>query len=152
MGHHYAFGNTEEAFRLQILGCKARGRVRDGPLNHNSGRGWVQEQRGDYYDALWVKGSRVIPMIFETYGGIAPHSLAYVKHLAKRAKGKGARDSTRYGTSRTATRSFFVHHTQRMALATQLETLRAMRKCINGDKCDALRAGRTRPADGAAYM
>ena len=37
-------------------------------------------------------------------------------------------------------------------LATQLETLRAMRKCINGDKCDALRAGRTRPADGAAYM
>ena len=152
VGHKYAFGNTEEQFRLQILGCKARGRTRDGPLDHTTGRGWVQAQEGDYYDAQWVKGSRVIPMIFETYGGIAPHSLAYVKHLARRAKGKGARDSTKYGTSRTATRSFFVHHTQRMAMAAQIETLRAMRKRINGDKCDALHACRARPADGAAYM
>ena len=30
VGHLYAFGNTEEKFRLKILGCKGRGRRRDG--------------------------------------------------------------------------------------------------------------------------
>ena len=54
-------------------------------------------------------------MIIEVFGGIAPHSLAYVGHLAKRASGKGARDDTHYGSSRTSTNSFFVHHVQRMS-------------------------------------
>ena len=71
----------------------------------------------DYFDALFVRKSRVIPMIIEVFGGITPHALAHVSHLAKRARGKSARDSTRYGTSRTSAHSFCVHHTQRMALA-----------------------------------
>ena len=58
-------------------------------------------------------------MIIEVFGGIAPHSLAYIGHLAKRASGKGARDDTHYGSSRTSTNSFFVHHVQRMSTAAQ---------------------------------
>ena len=92
-----------------ILGCRRRGRKRDGPLNHHTGKGYVAEVRGDYYDALFVKRSRVIPFIVEATGGITPHALAHVTYLARRARGKTARDSTRYGTSRTSTRNFYVH-------------------------------------------
>ena len=82
-----------------------------------TGRGFVQHHDGQYRDAIVNKGSRVIPMIVETLGGVAPHSLAYVGYLAKRAKGKTSKDGTRYGTSRTSTTSFFVHHTQRISVA-----------------------------------
>ena len=99
VGHLYGFGSTEEKYRLKILGCRRRGRKHDPAFNHWTGRGRVDEQRGDYFDALFVKKSRVIPMIIEVFGGITPHALAHVSHLAKRARGKSARDSTRYGTS-----------------------------------------------------
>ena len=44
------------------------------------------------------------------------------------ARGKGARDSTKYGSSRTSTRNFYVHHTQRISLAAQQYDARAIRK------------------------
>ena len=102
-----------------VLGCRQRGRPRDKPFDHETGRGFVQHHDGQYRDAIVNKGSRVIPMIVETLGGVAPHSLAYVGYLAKRAKGKTSKDGTRYGTSRTSTTSFFVHHTQRISVAVQ---------------------------------
>ena len=34
-----------------ILGCAERGRKSDGPFDHMTGRGWVKEQKGHYYDA-----------------------------------------------------------------------------------------------------
>ena len=45
------------------------------------------------------------------------HALAHIGYLAQRAKGRTAlsRDGTQYGRSRTSLRSFFVHHTQRIA-------------------------------------
>ena len=49
MGHLYGLGNTEEKYRLKVLGCKARGFVgRDKPLDHATGRGAVKSHRGDY--------------------------------------------------------------------------------------------------------
>jgi hypothetical protein len=119
VGHLYAFGNTEEKFRLKVLGCKGRGRRRDGSFDHKTGRGWVKAVKGDYFDAIVRKGSRVVPMIIETTGGIAPHSRAVVARLARRARRKGGRDGTVYGASRTSTRSFYVHHIQQMSLAAQ---------------------------------
>ena len=47
---------------------------------------------------------------------------------------KGARDSTKYGRSRTSTRSFFVHHTQRMALAAKQFNVKAILKSLAGYK------------------
>ena len=134
VGHLFAFGNTEERYRLKILGCRRRGRKRDGPLNHHTGKGYVAEVRGDYYDALFVKRSRVIPFIVEATGGITPHALAHVTYLARRARGKTARDSTRYGTSRTSTRNFYVHHTQRIGLAAKQYDAKAIRKSLCGRK------------------
>ena len=74
----------------------------------------------------------VIAFMVETTGGIAPHALAHVGHLAMRAKGKSARsrDGTKYGRSRTSTRSFFVHHTQRIATAAQMFDARGIRKAL----------------------
>ena len=48
----FGFGNTEEEYRTLILGCKEQGRKHQGPLNHNTGRGWVKQQDGQYKDAL----------------------------------------------------------------------------------------------------
>ena len=99
-------------------------------FDHTTGKGYVQERRGDYYDALVVKKGRVIPMIIEVFGGITSHALAHIGHLARRAKGKQSRDATKYGRSRTSTKSFFVHHTQRMSLAAQLHDAIAIRREI----------------------
>ena len=44
-------------------------------------------------------------------------TLRSIGHLAKRARGKNARDGTKYGRSRTSARSFYVHHTQRLSMA-----------------------------------
>ena len=119
VGHIFAFGNTEELLRITVLGCRRRGRRRDGPLNHSTGKGWVKEVRGDYADAL-SKGSRVIPAVVETMGGVVPHFRAYLRYLARRARRAHALDGTVYGTSRTSATSFYVHHVQRIALAAQL--------------------------------
>ena len=86
-------------------------------------------------------------MIIEVFGGITPHALAHIGHLSRRAKGKGARDSTKYGASRTSTKSFFVHHTQRIAFAAQLYDAMAIRKEIGSRKQRLLAASRY--ADGA---
>ena len=101
----------------------------------------MRARKGDYYDALVVKRSRVVPMIIEVFGGIAPHTLAHVSYLARRAS-KGRRDATKYGATRDSARSFFVHHTQRLALAAILGDAKAIRKEIRGHK-QRLVAGRT---------
>ena len=72
VGHRYALGNTEENYRLKVLGCKGRGHVgKDKPFNHHTGKGAIKAQRGSYYDALRNKKATVIPMIVETFGGIS---------------------------------------------------------------------------------
>ena len=134
VGHRFAFGNTEEIYRMKILGCRKRGRPRDDPFDHDTGRGYVEEQRGAYRDALLVKRNRVIPVIVETNGGITPQAIAHISHLARRARGKAARDSTRYGTSRTSPTSFFVHHVQAISMAARLEDARGIRREIRNEK------------------
>ena len=126
----YGFGSTEEFYRLDILGCRRRGRPRDGDFNPDTGRGYIAETPGTYTDALKVKKCKVVPMIIEATGGVAPHSLAQVGHLSRRAKGRGARDSTKYGRSRSSTRNFFVHHIERMGAAAQREDAAAILKQI----------------------
>ena len=72
-------------------------------------------------------------MIIEVFGGITPHALAHVGYLARRAKGKGARDGTRYGSSRSSMKSYFVHHAQRLSTAACVYDAKAMRKAL-GDR------------------
>ena len=133
VGHHYAFGNTEERYRAIILGVKRKGRQRDGALNHKTGRGWVKAKAGKYAHAL-AQGARVTPVIVETSGAISPRSLKAVGHLAKRARGKHARDGTVYGRSRTSARSFYTHHTQRLSLAAACGDVNGIFESLRGQK------------------
>ena len=115
IGHLYSFGSTREKFHLNILGCAARGKKEDGPLNHATGKGWVAEHRGDYYDAIHVKRIKTIPFIVETTGGIGDMGLRQCHVLARRSRGKNAIDRTVYGDTRVSTRSFVKHHTQQIS-------------------------------------
>ena len=74
VGHRFGFGNTEEEYRVLILGCKEQGRKHQGPLDHATGKGWVKQRDGQYKDALVRTRATVVPMIVETTGGVAPHS------------------------------------------------------------------------------
>ena len=109
----------------------------------------VKERKGSYYDALRCKKSRVIPFIVETLGGITPHAVAYVGQLARRAQGKGARDATKYGRSRTSARSYFRHHTERIAMAAKLGDANAIYKDIQSRRQLILQPGRGRAVAGA---
>ena len=140
VGHLYAFGNTEERYRVRILGCKARGHLGHGkPMDHATGKGTVKEKRGDYYDALKNKKAKVVPMIVEVNGGIAPQSVHFISRLSARAKKNAARDGTSYGRSRTSVRSFFVHHTQQLSAAAQVGDAKAIRRAITSEKMSIMK-------------
>ena len=105
----------------------------DKPFCHRKGVGAVAGRKGAYYDAL-KRRATVIPMIVESFGGISPHTLAYISRLAARTKGARARDGTAYGRSRTSATSFFVHHTQQLAAAAQVGDAKAIRRKITQEK------------------
>ena len=52
------------------------------------------------------------------------------EHLAQRAKGKGARDRTRYSKARSGTKSFLTHHLRRVSKAAVVHDAMAIRKQI----------------------
>jgi len=134
MGRKIGFGSTEEEERVRILGCKERGLPRQGPMDHATGKGWVAAKKGDYHDALTKKRSRVVAAVIEATGGQSPALRAEMRRLEQRAKGAGASDRTKYGTSRCSARSYVVHHTQRISLAAAMYDAMAIRKRLLGKK------------------
>ena len=48
-------------------------------------------------------------------GAVGPRGVRLLAQLARDVRRKGAVDSTVYGTARTSTRSFFVHHLSAIA-------------------------------------
>ena len=40
-----AFGGTEESILRTIYGCRERGKPADGPFDHRTGLGWVQQRK-----------------------------------------------------------------------------------------------------------
>jgi hypothetical protein len=147
VGHLYAFGNTEERLRVGILGIRGMGRKKHGPLNHYTGRGWVQAQPGKYRHAL-AQGARVCPLITETTGAVSPRSLVYVAHLARRARGKHGRDGTRYGALRRSASSFYIHHTQRISRAAALGNVKGLLDVIRSRKQALAASARAAAAGG----
>ena len=95
-----------------MLGCRERGRESDGFFNHATGTGWVKARKGDYDDAQHVKKNQVVPMVVETFGGIARRAARQLRFCARRAADmKRGRDSTRYSKSHPRT-SYLAHHTR----------------------------------------
>ena len=141
--------DTEESYRIQVLGCKARGVLgKDKPFDHATGKGSVKARAGEYYDALRNRKAIVVPMIIESFGGISPHSIHFIGRLATRAKGARARDGTVYGRSRTSAKSFFKHHTQQLAAAAQVGDAKAIRRKITELKMRLMK--QVRRANGPA--
>ena len=52
VGHLVGLGNTEERYRILVLGARPRGRKQDGAFDHSTGKGWVKGVDGQYVDAL----------------------------------------------------------------------------------------------------
>lgn len=95
-------------------------------------------------------GCQALARGVEAYGGIAPHSLAHGRHLARRAKGKYAADRTRYGPHRGSPHSFLTHHVQQISKAAVVYDARAIRKQVCNLKqrvrAGPLRCGTARPS------
>ena len=118
VGHLYAFGNTEEFLRVTILGCAGRGCASDGPFDHSTGTGWVVEQRGDYHDAIFVKGNSVVTAIVEVFGGFTPRFLSELRRLARlNPTSASFRDGTKYGDNPRSPISWLTHHSRLISLS-----------------------------------
>ena len=85
LGHKFGFGNTLDQTLLKVLGCKERGHKSQGPLVHATGKGWVKEHKGQYYDALHVKNGIVKICLVESQGGIAPPTKRIIFNSPKRS-------------------------------------------------------------------
>jgi len=143
VGHLYGLGNTEEKYRVMVLGAKPRGRKQDGPFVHSTGKGWVKGAVGQYADALKKRHS-VVPVIIEVFGSISEHTRAHFRHLAERSKGPGAIDRTRYGQLRGSTRSFRRHHLQQLVKAAVVGDSEAILRQITSLKQRAFGAAPAR--------
>ena len=130
VGHKYGFGSTEEEYDAMCYGCRERGRQRDGPLDHDTGKGWVKGKKGHYDDAIVRKRTRLCVMLVENTGGITLRGRRQLGVLSERAKGRGATDRTKYGSTRGSPTSYYVHHTQQISKAAVLYDAMAIRKQI----------------------
>ena len=78
--------------------------------------------------------NKTVAFIVEAYGGVARRGRAQAALLAERTKGRGAKDRTRYGSTRISTRSFYVHHMQQLAKAAVMYDAMAIRKQVTALK------------------
>ena len=148
VGHLYGFGSTLEKYKRLVNGVRERGRQREGPFNHSTGRGWVKAHKGQYHDAIVVKRLRVWLMLVEAFGGLGPDTRAAVWALSERAKGRNAVDRTKYGQARASPRSYYVHHTQQIAKAAVLFDAAAIRKAALTTRQRVCFAANAAPAHG----
>ena len=70
----------------------------------------------------------------EVTGALTPRSVGLVVHRSRRARGKSARDGTKYGDSRMSTKSFYVHHTQRISMAAACGDVRGIFESLRAAK------------------
>ena len=143
VGAEYSFGNTEEHLRLKILGCADFGRAGDPPFSHKTAKGYVRAREGEYADAL-KKKKKVVPMIFEPSGAMAPETHAHLRKLDKIGRDNpAARDGTRYGKRhRRDSRRFITHHIQRISFGIAMEDAKQINRRITCLKQRAYRTSR----------
>ena len=149
VGHAFAFGNTEERMHLLILGCKARGRPDEPPLDHYTGKGRVHFKRGDYHDALVNKNNAVVPLVIETFGGLGRHMTRTLKFAARTAGDVArGRDSSDYGRARHSP-GHLAHHTRLISSAAVFGDAAHIAANITLAKTDAATAATTAAAGAA---
>ena len=115
VGHLMAFGNTEEALRRTVYGCRERGLPTEA-FSHATGRGHVAFFKGDYHDALRKKNNQVALLLVECFGGVASGGVRLLRFLSRRAKDKKrGRDGTKYSTHHPS--NYLTHHLASISLA-----------------------------------
>ena len=129
MGHKFAFGNTQEAGLGTIRGIKEMGRKGGEKFDHGTGKGYHKGKTGQYYDAIYVKKSKVYALMHECFGGIAPVSYQLLKSLARRANKVGRADGGAYDFSRTAS-SYLTHYKQLMSVNVVMHDAANINDCI----------------------
>jgi hypothetical protein len=116
-GNIFAFGNTEEKLRADVLGVAERGNSADGPLNRKSGTGWVAASaKHDYADAL-RRGHRVTLLVSETTGALSSEFARMLRALDKQSRLSTTHDSTCYGESPASPQFFYAHHSAAISYA-----------------------------------
>ena len=128
-GHRNAFGNTEEHGRVAILGCKGHGTQSEGPFDHRTGKGWIKKHEGDYADAR-SKGSTIVPLIAETFGGICPQANGVLKHFHRLATTPNHRDATHYG-DKCIHKAYYSHHLRAISTAVNTGVSRTIVTSLN---------------------
>ena len=108
-GHLFAFGNTEELLRGQVLGLAARGSPDDRPLDRRTGAGRVDAKGGDYADAR-SKGTAVTLLATESSGALSHCTVRLIRRLAAHVATPEGHDATAYGLSPPSPQSFYRHH------------------------------------------
>ena len=93
---------------------KQRGAEGQRAFDRTTGEGFVAAHGGDYADALRKRRS-VVVFNTESTGAVGPRGVRLLAQLARDVRRKGATDGTVYGTARTSTTSFFVHHLSAIA-------------------------------------
>ena len=122
-GHLFAFGNTEDEYKVLVYGTRRRGRRIDGPFNHNTGRGFVDDKVGQYDDAIYCKRNQVSLLLAEDGGGIAPGLQRVLKGSARTAGDrKRGRDGTLYSIHRPS--GYYTHHLRAIATGAALGSAR----------------------------
>ncbi|WP_289460306.1 hypothetical protein, partial [Klebsiella pneumoniae] len=70
----------------------------------------------------------VVLVLVEALGGIIDETMDELGRLARRSKGPGAVDRTRYGLHRSCPQCFVVHHMQRLSKAAVVFDAKAIKK------------------------
>ena len=138
MGDLCGFGNTGERARELCKGRKGQGRKDiDPPFDSTTGKGYISHKDGDYTDAL-KRGSQVVVFLVETFGGICPEAMAFLRTLAEQAGKKGHRDGTTYDGW---TNDFLSHHKQTISSAAVIGNAEMFIEAINKNISGAIRTG-----------
>ena len=69
-------------------------------------------------------------VLVETTGAINRRTVGSIAYLSRRARGKWARDSTKYGSSRTSARTFFAHHAQQLSVAAAIGDVKGIHRAV----------------------
>ena len=136
-----AMGCTLEAALYMSVGCKARGNDGEPAMRHegpDAGVGRVAAHDGHYAPAIAAR-RRVTVMVAEVTGAMSDSIIATIAHCDDVASAAGRSDRTGYGTSRTATGSFFTHHLRVLSSAVAWGIGEAVSRAAERRKSDLAR-------------
>ena len=86
-GGVFLLGNTEERLKHKVLGARQRGVPSMEAFDHGTGKGYVPYTKGQYWDAIENRKSRVHLLVHEaTFGGMSPYAAKRLRRLGRLAR------------------------------------------------------------------